>query len=254
MQLICPNCGEKIPSQQINVQQMVAVCPACDTVFRFTPPVPKAKRRKVKAPEKLTLAETGDQVHMAFRTNFRLDKDEGFISALIFSLVFSFITVLFAGIFLMEEMPVLLLMTFGAALAAMIGYYRVALIAYNETHIDVSEDTITVSRQPVANVFVPPSSIHLAGITRFHYEETPTSQKEGYDTPRYGVWAILEDGGRRIIVNDVTVEYAAFIAQRLNEYLLVDSAPYTDRLAEDDDEAETFITEDMTPQEGTNRA
>jgi hypothetical protein len=253
MQLICPNCGEQIPSQHINIHQMVAVCPACDTVFRFMPPIPKAKRRKVKAPDRLNLDETGDQVHMAFRTNFRLDKDEGFISSAIFSLVFTFITALFVTIFLMEEVPLLLLMALGAAMASLLGYYRVALVAYNQTHIDMTGDTITVSRQPIANVFMPPTRISLAGITRFHYEETPTSQKEGYDTPRYGVWAILGDGGRRLIVNDVVVDYAAFIAQQLNEYLLFDASPDTDRLSADEDEAETVITEDSTPQARANR-
>ena len=35
MKLKCPACGAPIPAAGINVQQMVAVCPECDNVFKF---------------------------------------------------------------------------------------------------------------------------------------------------------------------------------------------------------------------------
>lgn len=238
MQLTCPNCGEKIPSAHINIQQMVAVCPACDTVFRFTPPAPKAKRRKVKRPERLMLDETDQHMRMAFRTNFRLDKNEAFISSAIFSLVFTCVTALFIGQYLTERDPVLVLMAFIMGLAALFGYYWLARVVYNKTHIEAAEDQITVTRKPVPNFLTPPKTIDLAGVERIHYEETPTSQKEGYDMPRYGVWALLVDGSRRLIVNDVTVDYAAFIAQCLNEHVALNADPNTDRLADEDWEAD----------------
>lgn len=58
---------------------------------------------------------------------------------------------------------------------------------------------------------------------KIKYEETAISKKEGYDTPRYRVWAETEDGSRRVIVHDVTEEYVVFIAQRLEERLHTDA-------------------------------
>lgn len=253
MQLTCPNCGEKIPSAHINIQEMVAVCPACDTVFRFTAPALKAKRRKVKRPERLALDETDQRMRMVFRTNFRLDKNETFISGAVFSIVFTCVTALFIGQYLTEGDPVLVLMAFIMGLAALLGYYWLALTIYNKTHIDAAEDTITVSRRPIPNPLAAPNTIDLAGVERIHYEETAISQKEGYDTPRYGVWAMLVDGSRRLIVNDVTADYAAFIAQCLNEHVALNADPNTDRLADEDWEAETVIIEDAAPQARVNQ-
>ena len=82
MQVNCPNCGEKVPAENINIQKMTAVCPACDTVFSFDLPEAetKAKRRKVKQPSKLMIQDN-DTLQMAFQTNFRLDRNEAFISS-----------------------------------------------------------------------------------------------------------------------------------------------------------------------------
>jgi ssDNA-binding Zn-finger/Zn-ribbon topoisomerase 1 len=51
MQMTCPNCGETVSAENINIQQMGAVCPYCDSVFRFELPGEKAKRRKIKPRE-----------------------------------------------------------------------------------------------------------------------------------------------------------------------------------------------------------
>ena len=66
MQVNCPNCGEKLPAENINIQKMTAVCPACDTVFSFDLPADKAKRRKVKQPAKLNLRDDNDRLQMEF--------------------------------------------------------------------------------------------------------------------------------------------------------------------------------------------
>ncbi|MCB9454300.1 MAG: hypothetical protein H6672_22935 [Anaerolineaceae bacterium] len=249
MQLTCPNCGSKIASAHINIQQMVAVCPQCDMVFRFDLPAPKIKRRKVKPPKNLTLAETDYDLHLAFRTNFRLDKNENFTGIALFSVVFTFLSAIFIS--MASEIHPLIPLGFG--LATLFGYYSLALTAYNKTHIDATDDTITVSRRPIPNPLTAPTTIDLAGVERIHYEETAISQKEGYDTPRYGVWALMEDRSRRLIVNDVTVDYAAFVAQCLNERLTLYANPDIDRLTDADGEVETVIMEDAAPQARANQ-
>lgn len=216
MRLICPECGEQIAAENINVQQMIAVCSACDTVFRFDPPESKIKRRKVRQPEHLTLRDT-DDLHLAYRTNFRLDKNETFISSAIGSVFLTFVTVMLTGKYLSGETSVLIPIAFG--LVAVFLYYWLALIVFNKTHIDMDDDTISVSRKPVPGLFNQPHAVNLSGIVAIQCEETPASKKEAYDTPRYSVWAEREDSSRKIVVTDVTEEYAFFIAQRLEERL-----------------------------------
>ncbi len=63
MQLACKNCGALIPTNDINVQTMLAVCRSCDAVFRFeasdlTPA--KAKRAEDVPPEGVQIEDNDD--------------------------------------------------------------------------------------------------------------------------------------------------------------------------------------------------
>ena len=57
MKLKCPACGAPIPAAAINVQQMIAVCPECDNVFKFEGTF-RQQRRKLKAPLNFGLPTT----------------------------------------------------------------------------------------------------------------------------------------------------------------------------------------------------
>lgn len=215
MQVNCPNCGEKVTAENINIQKMTAVCAACDTVFPFDLSVPeaKAKRRKVKQPLKLMLRED-DTLHMEFWTNFRLDQSEAFLSG-IFGIISLFISLLI--MMSSSDAPFILPLSF--LLAAVGLFYWMALTVVNKTHIVMDEDSISVTRKPLPNPLVQAHKVLLAGVTAIKYEETPISKKEGFDTPRFRVWAEMADGSRRIIVTDMIEEYAVFITQRLEERL-----------------------------------
>lgn len=229
MALNCPNCGEKVPASHINIQKMTAVCPACDTVFSFdVPETQKAKRRKVKQPANLMLNDE-DTLHMAFYTNFRLDKNGDFLSSLMLSFGMGFIALLLIA----SHAPALVAL--GFTLITLGAIYRAALTVANKTHIEMDDDAIKVTRKPLPNPFNQGHDVSLAGVTAIKYEETALSKKEAFDTPRYVVWAETTDGTRRTIVNDVTEDYAVFIAQRLEERLMesLDLEPDVSRLEDD---------------------
>lgn len=217
MQLTCPECGETLKSDNINIQEMVAVCPTCDSVFRVNVPEPKAKRRKVYQPHDLTLHED-ETLHMAFRTNFRLDRNEVFLSSLLGSVFLTFVT----GMLQAKGELAAVTMMFGSV--ALLCYYWMALTVFNKTHIDMTEDAICVSRQPLPTLFNQTREISLFGVESITSEETDVSKKEAYDTPRYNVWANTIDGSRKVIVSNVTEAYGLFIAQSLNERLHYDDS------------------------------
>jgi hypothetical protein len=213
MQLNCPQCGTAIPATQINVQKLVAICPACDHLFSFDPPNnAKTKRRKVKKPEAFQIEESARGLHMAYRTNFRLDRDITFNNSLVLGLMFSFAAILMVSA---GE----LLVSAGFTVWAAFSFYALALRVYNKTHIDMHSDTITVTRQPIANPIDRPDTIDLSGVEAFTCEETPISIRESYDTRRYRVLAQRTDGTTQIIVNDLVGDYGYFIAQQLREQL-----------------------------------
>jgi hypothetical protein len=203
------------------------VCVACDTVFPFDLPEAKSKRRKVKQPAKLTLRDA-ETLHMEFWTNFRLDRDGDFLARVLGGLSMGFVAVLLIA----EAAP--LLITFGFTLVALALFYAAAMVVLNKTHIEMDEDAITVTRKPLPNPLNQGYEVSLAGVEAIKYEETDISKKEAYDTPRYRVWAETAGDSRRTIVNDVTEDYAVFIAQCLSERLYTDADLDVSRLEDDE--------------------
>jgi len=247
MQLSCPNCGTPIVAENINIQRMAAVCSACHTVFQFDPADTQTKRRKVKKPAQITVDESDGKVDIAFRTNFRLDQNETFISSAISSALFTFITAIFVSIAFIKPGSAFLAAGFGLATAAL--YYWLALVVYNKTHIALTDESLKVSRRPLPNILTRPNTISLSGIARVRYEETAPSRKEGYDTPRYHVWAEMVDGNRKLIVGDVIEDYAVFISQQLNEHLDLGTPPAVSRmLADESDPENDQITDEPVAQ------
>ena len=240
MKLICPNCGDPIPAGNINMQHLSAVCPTCDTIFQFQPPTmtTKNKRRKVKQPQKISLQETDGHLNIAFRTNFRLDKSEAFTLSAMFSVIFTFVTMILFSQYLASQRNILIPSIM--SLLTLVMYYSLALVTYNKTHINVSDEKIEVSRKPILNFLVSPQTIGLSGVDVIQYDETAISKKEGYDTPRYTVWAETVDGSRKMIVTDVIEEYAVFISQRLNEFLDMDSNQDVDHLLDGESEGDDY--------------
>lgn len=218
MHLTCPHCTTAIPANNINVQEMTAVCPSCNAVFRFNAPdveAAKIKRRKVKRPDHLTLQENDDHLEMDFRTNFRLDQNGDFISIALLTVMFAALTVILmlsAGSDRAALYPASLAITLFFA-------YGLGLMVYNRTHIRADETEVRVSRGPLPNLFATERRVHTDDIVKIRCEETEISKKEQYDTPRYRVVAEMVDGSEKLIVNDVIEDYGYFIAAQLQEHV-----------------------------------
>ncbi|MEM9950630.1 MAG: hypothetical protein AAF846_03440 [Chloroflexota bacterium] len=219
MQLTCPNCGRLIQATNINVHDKIAVCDNCDTVFEFAMPTEKAKRRKVKQPAGLTLNE-GHNLSMAFRTNWRLDSNQEFISSAVLTGTFIVLTNFMSVGALSGEIP--LAMPFIFAMLSIFMIYLTMLNVYNQTQITLVDDHIDVMRKPLPTLFNKGKRISLHGVEAIHCAETEASKEYNYDTPRYIIWAQTVDGNRRPIVTDLVEDYAYFVTQKLNEYLQSD--------------------------------
>ncbi|HBJ87346.1 MAG TPA: hypothetical protein DDZ88_26515 [Verrucomicrobiales bacterium] len=195
---------------------MTAVCAVCDTVFPFEVAEAKAKRRKVKPPAKLTQRD-GETLQLEFWTNFRLDRSEAFLFSMIGGVMMLITSLLMGARGGSGIVPVVFLLIASAL------FYWAALMVFNKTHIEMDEDVIRVTRQPLPSPIRQGCDVSLAGVAAIKCEETAISSKEAYDTPRYRVWAETAGGSRRTIVNDVIEEYAVYIAQRLGERLHMDA-------------------------------
>ncbi len=228
MQPHCPRCQEPIKAEHINIQRMVALCERCGSVFDIEKQRQKSKRRKAKRPPALRIL-ADEPLHLAFRTNFRLDKSENFTTSFILSGVFSMVAVLMAALYLENEVPIVLPLVF--AIMACAALYSLATIVYNQTHIRVDANEIRVARRPLPSL-TRERQLELDDVDAFSAEETAASQREGYDTPRFNVWAHYAYGGRKLVSGDLTEDYADYVASALNRNLARDDHASAARLRE----------------------
>lgn len=214
--LTCPQCGQPIEADQINVQEMVAVCSTCNIVFRFAVPEQAQKRRKVQQPERLAVSE-GDELRIAYRRILGREAKETLLGVGVASILFAIIFILVLGGILAGDVP-LLVALIPLGFLSFFGY-ALSLILLNESRIVVDEEQLSVSQKPLPAPFEEEPSLDLSRIVRIGCEETEASRKAGSVNQDYMVFAELLDGNRVLIAKELPRTYAFYIAQMLEETL-----------------------------------
>ena len=133
------------------------------------------------------------------------------------------------GLFWENEVPIFLPLMF--LIMAIAAIYSLGTIVYNQTQIHMDDEAIQVARGPLPSL-TQARRISLTGINAFNAEESAVSQREGYDTPRFHVWALSAEGSRRLVCGDLTEDYANYIASQLNQRLAPDDTDSAARLSE----------------------
>ena len=85
MALQCPHCGAEIPSENINIQETIALCSDCKHIFNFKDHLPrrKAKRRQLPLPNRVQVEETDEQLSISYRMVYSGGPMFGFIMSTI---------------------------------------------------------------------------------------------------------------------------------------------------------------------------
>ena len=227
MQLTCPNCQTPITVDLINIQEMTAVCGTCHTVFGFERPQSKQKQRKLKEPDTFDVRESDDNLHMSFRSISRWYADDNIIGGLGGGLAFFLVGFFFRN---GAEFPAILPLVFwSAALFSLL--WTIAFVV-NRTHINMNDESIDVSRKPISALSSIRKSIDMTNVVAIHIDETAQSKTEGYETPKYRIWAEMSDRRQETILKDLVEPYASVVAQRLQSYL-ADMNEYEELYVED---------------------
>ena len=213
MKLKCPACGTAISATDINVQNMVAVCPHCNNVFKFEGDF-KAQGRKIKAPNQFTVgSDDPARLNIAFRWNWRTEPPLA-LAAVVFAFVV-LTGLLFSMILSGAHLSALLLLL---APELFLSYVLLTLFA-NRTHYESDGETLTVHTEPLyywryGKKVVPINEIQGLSVERPDYAPFPEG-KAGF----YNVYVHTLDGDKIMIAAYVNFEHAHFIEQEINAHL-----------------------------------
>jgi DNA-directed RNA polymerase subunit M/transcription elongation factor TFIIS len=228
MQLRCEKCGALIPATSINIQEQIAVCSQCNSVFSFAGRVArKSKQRKVKQPDRVMLTETDDSVEIQFRWLHVMKWYEHWITAL---LIIGFASFVGSALGIILNGGVFLALTLGLGLSAGAAFclYLLILTLVNQIRITMDETTIGAEHTPM-----PLWGTHSADpreVVRVYCQPNRTnSSTSNY----YNVQLVLYDE-REITLVNLPREIAFYVQQTVEAYLEGD----TEELPQDDEALE----------------
>ncbi len=249
MKLKCPACGAPIPAAAINVQQMVAICPECDNVFKFEGAF-RHERRKLKAPVQFQIADDDpDRLDMAFKWSWRTEPPVG-----LFGVLMGFLAPLFVIMAMASEGAPLEALLIPLPFTVLMSYVLLTL-ALNRTHYDSDGETLQVYTEPLpffryGKTTVAVDEIDHVSVERPAYAPFPDGKAGFYD-----VYVHTLDGDKLKVAAIVNYQHAHFIAQEIEAY--VQARREAPALATYDDQFEAEQPEspdDWTPESARKAA
>lgn len=211
MALQCPQCNTEIPPENINIQEMLALCDNCNLVFNFKDHLPQRKTKppRLLLPGRVKVEETDEQLSISYRMVYKGGAMFGFIMSMIGSVLLplAFITILATK----NNVEVAPMMMIGAGI--LWSWYLVAVFITTSTRITVNEDVLAVKTGPLPLPIKDDKVIPTDTITRLYREEVTDL------LPSNNVRAELSSGDKLKVVTSLPDEHAIYIARVIDHYL-----------------------------------
>jgi hypothetical protein len=220
MQLRCQHCGAPIPAENINIQELVALCNECQHVFGFSKSVVarQTKHRKLKPPKRVRVYEDDKRLELSYWLVFGPGPKLGIVMSLIAVIAYG---AMFVGAWEgRASAPPLLVLGLLVALFV----YLEAVFLTTTTGISVDMDRIVVSSGPLPFPIKDDKTLSVHDISRVLFERTTESWPPF--VPTHSVYAELRDGERLPVVTSLPREYARYIAYTLDGYLCASEDDY----------------------------
>lgn len=219
-QLNCPNCGTRIKSQDINLEQLVAKCDQCHAIFDFDQQalVPiKKERPLIPLPKGFELVELEEEMQISI--SWRQTRHRSFF--LFFTIFWNILTIPFVVIAIVSNDWTLALMISAHFLIGM-GFlvYTLALFM-NSTTIDVSKTGITIVSKPVNLPFHKNYYIRSSDLEQLYVEQYVQSTTNKQPNYAYRVKARVQGVAHDFpIVKGMKGEdQALFVEYEIEKYL-----------------------------------
>jgi hypothetical protein len=223
MQLHCPYCGSQIPAEHVNLDNMVAKCASCSSVFRFDDQLGAAEaaprtQLDVPLPKGIAVEHQGYELAIVRR----------WLSAKYFFLIFfclfwdGFLLVWYTIAISQRIWIMALFATLHTAIGLFLTYYTLAGF-FNRTQVRVSPSLLAVRHGPVP--WWGNKQLDSTGIAQVYCKEH-IRRSRGTTSASYSVHAALHAGGETKLVDDLdNADQALYLEQEVERFLGVKDVP-----------------------------
>lgn len=232
MQIHCENCGATIPGANINIQEKLAVCPECGSVFSFADHLNKpTPARKFKPPKTLSVIEKNNSLEIQFRWRQILKEEEHW-----FTVACAFGTLLLGRLAyaMYDGLDTILEGALGVAflLGALVCLYLVLMVLLNKVSITIDNQTIRSDHKPLPLNSKTIKRTDVVGVNcevASYNKDDPDSELADYNVQ------ILRHDGHKDTLIAIRRDVAFYIAQVIEDYLHGDEIVPYDADTEDED-------------------
>ena len=222
-ELTCPNCSTAIPPDRINVQELVAACPACAHVFSFAsllskalPQVPKPEGA-IALPKDFEVRKELSSLYISIP--WRSVRNKWFMT--IFAALWDLFLIPFIITALSGDTEVALFISLHFAVAVGITFYVLALWI-NSTKIRVDDTGIDVRHTPIPVPFTPRHAISTGDVDQFYVEEYVPSRTNGRPDITFAL-RVKTKGGKdvRLVPGFTDPSGALYLEQEIEKFLKI---------------------------------
>ena len=221
MQIQCKSCGKAIAADNVNIEQMVAKCTACNAVFGFHAPGSKPavrQRPTVGMPKGMVVEDQGGE--LVFTVAWRKPLLVLFLT--VFVLIWNGVTWPFFAI-TYEEGPWFLTAFLSVfVLVGLLMAYVWLCVFFNATEIRVNQAMLVVQHGPLP---VPGNCrLRVDEIEQLYVEQKISHNRssDGHSTTSvsYPLCAQLKDGSRKIVLRTLSdSDTSLYFEQQIEQYL-----------------------------------
>ena len=219
MQIKCPQCKTESLSENINLDNMLAKCHVCNSVFNFEEEInkPARKRREILLPEGMEMLKLGDE--LSIEVKWRKSSSS---YLMIFTIIWNIIIIPIAiGVILSGELIVLLGMGLHLLVGISLGYYMITILL-NTSYIIVDPFNLIVEHRPLKLPFYPNRSIPANQIDQVYVKKYSTGSTNGQTTWAYAVNGKLSNGDDISLVKRLkNGNHALFVEQEIEKHLKI---------------------------------
>lgn len=217
MQLYCSHCREPIPPEQIQIQAMLALCPACGTLFPFTESdliVASHKRKRVPQPDHIRRDDDGLSLTLTLPYGHRKwDRQSGLGCSILMLLTADFFLLLplLYGTTTKSSLtfPVLLLL---------MGMVMLFFTLMTRVRLSLTPESLKQRVRPFP--FSDGVKLDRDEVMAVYCEESSkTRESTQYDEPMYNLFAVMRDNRERLLIGRLAEDDAQYLAQELQRQL-----------------------------------
>jgi len=225
LQLSCPNCSARIPADHIHLNNLMAKCASCDSVFNFSEQVGQPRRfasekQNVLMPTGFEVLELRSQLDMEI--NWR--KTSGNKTFLfIFTIFWNACLIPFVLVALTSgEWMIMLFLSLHLMVGIGFLYYTLAVLL-NTTYVNVTPRHITINHKPLNVIGRPEHNISAGDVEQLYVNKYSTGKTNNRPTYAFGVYAVLNGGRQIALVKGLRhPDQARYIEQEVEHFLNIE--------------------------------